>query len=88
MGSSQPKGTEDSEEDEFHVEGYLTLRKFSHLVELSYQAALNLVRKKAVLAVRVGGQYRIYESEVRRFLREGNHPDCSLPSHKNRPKSW
>ena len=63
----------------FDGEGWVSLRRLSLIADLSYPTLLKLVNRKALLAVRIGGNYRIYESEVRRFLREGNHPDAGPP---------
>jgi excisionase family DNA binding protein len=54
---------------------YVTLRKFAQIVELSYPTCLKLAKSGKVVAVKVGGNYRIYEDEVRRFLKQGNHPN-------------
>lgn len=54
---------------------WISLKRFAVLAEKSYPVCLKLVRAGKVRAIRVGGTYRIYEDEVRRFLREGNHPD-------------
>lgn len=54
---------------------WVTVRKMSLIIEKSYQTTLKLVKAGQIKAVKVGGDYRIYENEVRRFLNYGNHPD-------------
>lgn len=54
---------------------WVSLRQFAVVAEKSYPVCLKLVKAGQVRAIKVGGTYRIYEDEVRRFLREGNHPN-------------
>lgn len=53
---------------------WITLRKFSQLVGKSYPTCLKMARAtpQKVRAIKVGGTYRVYEEEVKRFLLEGN----------------
>lgn len=54
---------------------WVSLKQFAIVAEMSYQVCLKLVWSGKIRAIKVGGTYRIYEEEVRRFLREGNHPN-------------
>lgn len=59
---------------------YVTLRQFCTLVGISYQTGLRWVKpdksdKVKVKAIHVGGGWRIYEEELRRFLDHGNRDD-------------
>lgn len=76
---SQPNsnGTSSADSSQLEERGWITLRKMSVLIAKSYQTTLKLASRGAIRAVRIGGTYRIYEDEVRRFLREGNHPDAT-----------
>ena len=57
---------------------YVTLRQAAIIVGVSYQTMLRYIKpepgqdKAKIQTVRVGGQHRIYEEELRRFLTEGN----------------
>ncbi len=51
---------------------WLSLNRFGVLIGKSYPVVLKMVNKGQVKAIRVGGRWRIYEEEVRRFLQEGN----------------
>ena len=64
-GTSQQEGSEN----------WTNLRNFAALVGKSYITALKLAKSGKVKAIKVGGTYRIYESEVRRFLRHGNRTE-------------
>jgi excisionase family DNA binding protein len=70
-----PAEGNDSASNRIGSEGYVTLKTFASIVDVTYPTALGMVKSKRVLAVQVGGRWRIFESEVNRFLREGNHPD-------------
>lgn len=56
---------------------WIRLRKFAELIGKSYPTVLKMVKSDPpkVRAVLVGGTYRVYEDEVRRFLTEGNAKD-------------
>jgi excisionase family DNA binding protein len=56
-------------------EGWVTLKKMAILIEKDYRTTRKLIVDGKIRAIRVGGTFRIYESEVRRFLQQGNHPD-------------
>ena len=53
---------------------WISLRKFGELIGKSYPTVLKMATHEPVKvkAIKIGGQYRIYEEEVRRFLTEGN----------------
>lgn len=51
---------------------WVSLRQLTRLLGVTYQTSLRYVKQNKVNAVRVGGQWRIYEDELRRFLQEGN----------------
>jgi excisionase family DNA binding protein len=51
---------------------YVTLRQLKDLLGVTYQTVLRYVREEKVRAVKVGGSWRIYEDELRRFLSSGN----------------
>lgn len=55
--------------------GWVTLKKMAILIEKDYRTTRKLVVEGKIRAIRVGGTFRIYEEEVRRFLQQGNHPD-------------
>lgn len=57
------------------IEGWVGLERLAIIIEKSYPTTRKLVKSGKIKGVRVGGQYRIYESEVNRFLKYGNHPD-------------
>lgn len=63
--------------EELTGRNYVTLRQFCTLVGRTYQTGLRWVKpdkdgKVKVKAVHVGGGWRIYEEELRRFLDHGN----------------
>lgn len=59
---------------------YVTLKQAANIIGKSYQVLLKYVEpdpevpgsKPKLNAVRVGGRWRVYEEELRRFLLEGN----------------
>jgi len=51
---------------------WVTLKQMAALLGVTYQTILRYVREKKLHAVKVGGTWRIYEDELRRFLAEGN----------------
>jgi len=55
--------------------GWVSLSQFAGIAEVSYPTAMKMREKGEIRAVRVGGIWRIYMDEVRRFLREGNAPN-------------
>lgn len=52
---------------------WVTLKQLQKLLGVTYQTVLRYVREEKVRAVKVGGGWRIYEEELRRFLSEGNY---------------
>jgi excisionase family DNA binding protein len=53
-------------------QNYITVQQLAKLQGVQYQTARRWVADGKVLAILVGGSYRIYESELIRFLQEGN----------------
>lgn len=51
---------------------WVTLHQFKELVGVTYQTALRYVKTKKIRAIKIGGSWRVYEEELRRFLSEGN----------------
>lgn len=51
---------------------WITLRQLTNLLGVSYQTALRYVSDHKIGAVKIGGGWRIYEEELRRFLADGN----------------
>lgn len=77
MASSEaqtvPEGSQAlSQLDEIVGKKYVTLRQLASLLGVTYQTVLRYVREDKLHAVRVGGRYRVYEDELRRFLETGN----------------
>ena len=79
MGSSASKpGTTSDEEGGPGVapENYITrVKKLAAVIGKTHETALKYIQSGKIKAIPVGGSYRIYESELRRFLKYGNHPD-------------
>ncbi len=42
------------------------------MIDVSYPTALAMRKRGEVIAIKVGGVWRVYVSEVRRFMTEGN----------------
>ncbi len=68
--------------------GWVSLNQFSKLpgIEVSYPTALKMKARGDIRGLMVGGVYRIYAKEVKRFLRKGNateeegvHPSSFQP---------
>jgi excisionase family DNA binding protein len=51
---------------------YVTLGQLRDILGVTYQTVLRYVKEEKVRAVKVGGGWRIYEDELRRFLTSGN----------------
>lgn len=54
---------------------WVDLRTFAEIVGKSYPTVIKMRKAKKFIAVKVGGTYRVYADEVRRYLREGNLND-------------
>jgi hypothetical protein len=54
--------------------GWVTLRDFSKIANVSYPTVNRWARLEMVRFVQVGGQKRVYEEEIRRFLEFGTLP--------------
>lgn len=66
--------------------GYCELRQACALIGISYQVGLKYIKPDPetgqaprLRAVRVGGRWRVYEDELRRFLTFGNSPESTTP---------
>ncbi len=51
---------------------YLTLGQLGNVLGVTYQTVRRYVVDGKLRAVKVGGSYRVYEDEIRRFLDMGN----------------
>ena len=69
MDSSANGGGDDPADLE---EDWVTLSDLCKSQGVGYRTGLAWIRKGWVKSVMVGGRHRIYASEVRRFLTEGN----------------
>lgn len=69
--------------------GWVSLRQFAIIIGVSYPTAMRMRDKGAVHVVRVGGVNRVYQNELKRFLKEGNAAETSegeeSPSHSSSP---
>lgn len=56
--------------------GWVTIEQMATIVDKSYRTvrAWVVADPPKVASTKVGGQYRIYEAELRRFLEHGNLP--------------
>lgn len=53
-------------------EGFLTMREFSVVIDRTYATVLSMKNRGDITAIKVGGAYRILQSEVHRFVTVGN----------------
>ncbi len=58
--------------DHLRQRGWVSLRQFAILIGVSYPTAFAMRARGQVIAIRVGAIWRVYTSEVRRFMTEGN----------------
>jgi len=58
--------------DHLRKRGWVSLRQFAVLIGVSYPTALKMRARDQVIAQRVGSVWRVYTTEVRRFMQEGN----------------
>jgi hypothetical protein len=58
--------------------GWVSVRQFAALMEKDYRVCLKWIRQERVRSVRVGGQIRIFEDEVRYILENGTRPPKSV----------
>lgn len=58
--------------DHLRQRGWVSLRQFAALIGVSYPTVLKMRKRDEVIAQRVGGTWRVYTGEVRRFMLEGN----------------
>jgi hypothetical protein len=54
--------------------GWVTLRQFTEVADITYMTALRWCKLGMINYVQVGGQRRIYEEELARFLAYGTLP--------------
>lgn len=57
-----------------HDRGWVSLRQFCKIANISYPTALRWVKIGHIRYVQVGGIKRIYQEELARFLKEGTLP--------------
>jgi excisionase family DNA binding protein len=55
-----------------HLDGYLKVNEVAAELEVSYASALSYIRKGHLKAIRAGGRWKVKDTEVQRFKREGN----------------
>lgn len=51
---------------------YYSVAEAAKQLDLNYNTALRLIQDGKLLAIRMGGRWRIKEEEVTRFKRDGN----------------
>lgn len=51
---------------------WCTIDQLAKILEREYRTVLRYIKDGKIAAVKVGGTWRIYEDELRRFLTEGN----------------
>ncbi len=54
------------------VEKQFTIKELAETLGVHYITALNYVRRGRLKAIKIGGQWRVLESELERFMTEGN----------------
>ena len=64
--------------------GWVSLRQFSNIAGVSYITACHMRDRGDIVVIPVGGIYRVYSDEVKRFLKEGNLKRTE-PGDKNEP---
>lgn len=53
------------------MENFYTIVEVGKILKLSRFSIYTLIKKGKIKAVRIGGQYRVYESELKRLSIEG-----------------
>lgn len=53
------------------MENFYTVVEVGKILKLSRFSIYTLIKKGKIKAVRIGGQYRVYESELKRLSIEG-----------------
>jgi predicted site-specific integrase-resolvase len=51
--------------------GWVTLREFCKIADITYPTALRWAKLKQIAYVQVGGVKRVYEEEIARFIQQG-----------------
>lgn len=51
---------------------WITFKQMARLIGVTYQTIIRYKRTGKFRPVRIGGRWRVYEEELRRFLSEGN----------------
>jgi len=51
---------------------WVTLKQLAKILDVTYQTVLRYKAEGKIKAVQIGGGWRVYEGELRRFLAEGN----------------
>ena len=100
-GFSQPptsgtarRGRTDLTSEDFgkllHNRGWVSLREFLKIAEVTYPTALRWCRLKMINYIQVGGTKRVYQDEIRRYLTKGTLPPDpeELAKEKDRRVQW
>lgn len=53
--------------------GWMSLSQLTTILGVSYPTILKMRDRNEILAIKVGGVYRVYMDEVQRLLEKGNH---------------
>ena len=82
MAHSDPHNDREESKDSSHsdlrkpVTGWVSLREFAQIARVSYPTVTRWTKLKMINFTQVGGQKRIYEEEIRRFIENGTlEPD-------------
>ncbi len=54
---------------------FVLIGRLKDIIGKSYPTTLRMIHLKQIQAYQVGKEWRIKNTEVRRFLEQGNHPD-------------
>jgi hypothetical protein len=54
--------------------GWVSLREFAKIANVTYMTARRWALLEIIRATPVGGQFRVYEDELRHFLQHGTRP--------------
>lgn len=53
------------------MENFYTIEEIAKILKLNRQTIYTMIRKGKIKAVRIGFQFRVYESELKRLSEEG-----------------
>jgi len=62
------------------VDGLLTPKDVAAELDVSYVTVINYIKKGHIKAFKIGGQWRLYPSELERFKAKGNRDDQEVVS--------